>query len=153
NRRVTVAEFSTDELEDLFALRVVNEALAIRLTVPHLTSNDEQQLEESLRELDRCADARDVPSWEEQHLIFHRRLIKHARPRHRRLLAELADHTRRYNYLRLYAEDASSLHKAAPQHGEIVDQCLAQEPQGAAEALGRHIAGTAIAILAEVAPE
>src|SRR3982074_810257 len=48
NRRVRIADFSVDDLEQLYAMRVVNEALAVRATVPRLTAPQLQELHRAL---------------------------------------------------------------------------------------------------------
>ena len=51
NRRVRIADFSLHDLEELYAMRIVNEALAVRATVPRLTGRELQALHTALARL------------------------------------------------------------------------------------------------------
>src|SRR5437868_1733883 len=51
NHRVRVADFSIPELEQLYAMRISLEALAIRLTVPLLQADELRQLERFLTQM------------------------------------------------------------------------------------------------------
>src|SRR4249919_562785 len=51
NRRVRVTELSVADLEQLYAGRVMIEALAVRLTVPRYTTEDVAELRAALREM------------------------------------------------------------------------------------------------------
>src|SRR5918998_502569 len=51
NRRVRVSRLSTADLEDLYAQRIVTEALGVRLTVPTLEPQDIADLRDLLADL------------------------------------------------------------------------------------------------------
>src|SRR5215475_14503790 len=51
NRRVRVAELSLADLEQLYAARVLIEALAVRMTVPAYTAADLAELKDALAEM------------------------------------------------------------------------------------------------------
>jgi DNA-binding GntR family transcriptional regulator len=152
NRMVRVAAFSIEDLEELYALRIVNEALAIRLTVPTMTAADDAFLQDALAAMERHARERDFDGWEHHHGAFHRRLVRSAGARPLRLLAELADHSERYR--RLYAEqDPRAWSVGAAEHEGIVEACRARDRAQAAERLARHLSRTALTVLTHVAPE
>jgi DNA-binding GntR family transcriptional regulator len=152
NRMVRVASFSVEDLEELYALRIVNEALGIRLTVPVMTAEDDAFLKESLRRMERLAAARDFPVWEEHHRAFHRRLVRAAGARPLRLLAELSDHSERYR--RLYVDqDPRAWSVGAAEHVSIVEACSARDVGAAGERLARHLSRTALTVLMHAAPE
>src|ERR1700712_215458 len=52
NRRVRIADVSVDDLEELYAMRIVNEALAVRAIVLRLTGQQLQELHAALEEMD-----------------------------------------------------------------------------------------------------
>jgi DNA-binding GntR family transcriptional regulator len=152
NRRVRVSAFSVDDLEQLYALRVVNEALGIRLTVPAMTPEDDTFLDESLLTMSLYAREQDLDGWEEHHRAFHRRLVRYSGDRLRHLLAELADHAERYR--RLYVEhEPRAWSVGAAEHEAIVDACHARDPAAAAATLARHLSRTALTVLMYVAPD
>src|SRR5579872_470104 len=59
NRRVRVADFSIEDLESLYAMRVSLEAVAARLTVPTLRSEDFAELEGLMAQMDHYIRAGD----------------------------------------------------------------------------------------------
>ncbi len=152
NRRVRVASFSVGDLEQLYALRIVNEALAVRVTVPALTSEDDGFLDESLERMARSANERNVDEWEVYHRAFHRQLVHRAGERLRRLLSELSDHSERYR--RLYIEhEPRAWSMGAAEHEAIVEACHARDPSAASVSLARHLSRTALTVLMYVAPD
>jgi DNA-binding GntR family transcriptional regulator len=152
NRMVRVVGFSVEDLEQLYALRIVNEALAIRLTVPLMTADDDAFLDQSLKDMSRYANEADVETWEEHHRVFHGRLAARAGARPRRLLAELSDHSERYR--RIYVQqEPRAWSIGAAEHEAIVAACHARDVGGAADALARHLSRTALTVLTHVVPE
>jgi DNA-binding GntR family transcriptional regulator len=152
NRRVRVAPFSLADLEELYALRIVNEALGIRLSVPRMTSDDDGALDRALELMDRSANESELDVWEGHHRAFHRRLVIHAGARQRRLLEELSDHSERYR--RLYVtHDPRAWAAGAAEHEAIVEACHARDVPLASTRLARHLSRTALSVLTTVAPE
>ena len=151
NRRVRIADFSVDDLEELYAMRIVNEALAVRATVPRLTAQEVQDLHACLEEMDAVAGV-DVHAWEEPHRRFHRGLITHAGQRLVRHVEQLSDHAERYR--RVYiAGDPRAWSVGAAEHRQIYEATERRDASGAAEATVQHLARTALTVLANIAPE
>src|SRR5579884_3696997 len=71
NRRVRVTSFAIDDLEQVYATRIVLESLGVRLTVPLLSEDQLAQLRGCLGEMAYFEDRRDVIGWEEPHRRFH----------------------------------------------------------------------------------
>ena len=150
NRRVRVASFDIDDLEQVYATRIVLEALGISLTVPLLTDDQLARLHDCLVEMSQFEDRRDVVGWEEPHRRFHHRLVAHAGERILRLIDELADHTRRYRLL--YVTGAQQWAQAISDHEHIFEACVQRDTVAAAELLARHYAQTALSLIAAVDP-
>lgn len=152
NRRVRVAAFSIADLEQLYALRIVNEALGIRLTVPTLQSSDIAELRSLLEEMEGFAEERDADGWDQPHRTFHRLLVRDAGARTVRLLEELSDHSERYR--RAYLAAGSRAWTNGPaEHTAIVDACERRDPIAAGTLLARHLSRTALTVLTEIAPD
>lgn len=152
NRRVRVAALSVDDVEELYALRIVNEAIAVRVSVPEMTEDDLSRLRELLAEMDRLAELRDPDRWEIPHREFHRRLRAYAGARASRLLEDLSDHSERYRRVYL-GGDPRAWSTGPREHTAIVDACAAHDPVAAAEQLARHLSRTALTVLMQIAPE
>lgn len=150
NRRVRVASFDIDDLEQVYATRIVLEALGISLTVPLLTEDQLARLGDCLLEMSHFEERRDVVGWEEPHRRFHHQLVAHAGERILRIIDELADHTRRYRLL--YVTGAHQWAQAISDHDHIYEACAQRDALAAAELLARHYAQTALSLIAAVEP-
>jgi DNA-binding GntR family transcriptional regulator len=151
NRKVRVTPVSVDDLEQLYALRVTVEALAIRITVPRLTDADLARLHRSVEAMEAAADGHDLEGWEAPHREFHLRLCGHAGKRFTRLAADLAAHAERYR--RIYLAEPIAWSSAASEHREILQAAESGAGAVAADRLARHLARTALTLIAAVAPE
>src|SRR5690606_30124655 len=81
------------------------------------------------------------------HREFHRRLVQHAGRRVVELLDRLSDHAGRYR--RVYLAGTSyGFEAAAAEHRELLESCRAGDANLAAAQLARHLAHTALDVLA-----
>jgi DNA-binding GntR family transcriptional regulator len=151
NRRVRVTALSITDLEELYASRIVIEALALRITLPRATTGDLDDLEAGLAAMAVAAANQDVAQWEVPHREFHGVLRRHAGPRLNLLASELAAHGERYR--RVYLTEPIAWSSAAAEHAAILGAFRAGDDALAAERLARHLARTALTVIASVAPE
>jgi DNA-binding GntR family transcriptional regulator len=152
NRMVRVAQFSIQDVEELYAVRITNEALGIRLTVPGMSAEDHASLEQSLRQMSRFAAEGDVDTWEQHHRAFHTQLVRGGGKRLCTLLSELYDHAERYRRLYITSEPRA-MSIGAAEHEGIVEACHARDAGAAAAELARHLSRTALTALMQIAPE
>ena len=151
NRRVRVTALSITDLEELYASRIMIEALALRITVPRATAADFDELDAAIAGMADAAELRDVALWEIPHRQFHGVLRRHAGDRLIRLASELAAHGERYR--RVYLTEPIAWSSAALEHSAILEACRAGDDALAAERLARHLARTALTVIASSAPE
>src|SRR2546430_16672586 len=78
NHRVRVADFSIPDLEQLYAMRISLEALAIRLTVPLLQADELRRLEGFLTQMAGLPTPVEYERREDCHLAVHLSLLDHA---------------------------------------------------------------------------
>lgn len=151
NHRARVRGLSVHELEHLYSLRVVNESLALTVSVPSFSDHELAELDE-LAELLRCPGDGpfDFEEWDQVHQGFHARLLAHSGPG----MLELADgwsaHTQRYR--RAYAEDGRGLPPGAAEHVAMARLCRDRDARGAAHLLARHLARAALTLIARIEP-
>ncbi|MFJ8577268.1 GntR family transcriptional regulator [Micromonospora sp. NPDC093277] len=139
-RSIRVSSLSPADLDDLYALRVMGEGLAIWLTVPMLRAADIERLAQDA-ELSATEDA-------EAHRRFHAGLRIGAGPRLVEHLQQLSDHAERYQRSFVKHEpDRAFVAAKLAEHREIVAACAAGDRQRARELLVDHIAGTAMALM------
>jgi DNA-binding GntR family transcriptional regulator len=137
--------------EELYALRIVTEAFAIRATVPHLTGDELAMLHTHLDEMNALAGT-DVGLWETVHRRFHHTLVSYSGARIVRLIAQLYDHAERYRLV-YHAQGPRAWSQGDAEHREIVAACDERDSPEAAAALARHLARTASSVLMQVAPD
>jgi DNA-binding GntR family transcriptional regulator len=150
NRQVRVTELSVADLEELYAGRVLLESLAVRLTVPRLTADDLASLKDSLASMTELK-GHDLDLWEAAHKRFHGLLRRYAGDTIGRLAADLSDHTERYR--RVYMAEPRAWSAAAAEHTAIVSACEAGSAPAASVQLARHLARTALTLIAVFDPE
>ena len=151
NKVSRVSSFSLDDLEQLYGMRIVQEVLAIRISVPRFTSEDFDQLRTYLREMEELA-GRDLDRWRAVHRNFHLALVAYAGDRMLRIIREFHDHAGRYVVLYISGEPRA-WSVGAVEHREIVEACINRDAALAGERLARHLARTALTIVTNAAPE
>jgi DNA-binding GntR family transcriptional regulator len=150
NRRARVADFSLGDLEQLYAMRILNETLAVTATVPQLTTEELEAIRRDLEEMDAAAGA-DLHAWETSHRRFHRQLAAHAGRRLTMLVEQLSDHAERYR--RAYiAADARAWAAGSADHHRIYEAAERGDAVGAGNATAEHLARTALTVFANAAP-
>jgi DNA-binding GntR family transcriptional regulator len=152
NKRMRVAGLSLDGLEDLYAMRILLEGLAIRLTVPRLSKAAISTLEGLLKEMEKLARIEDYEAWEIPHRKFHAGLVQCAGERQRREIMRLSEHAERYR--RAYTTEAPrAWAKGVKEHKAILDACIDRDPALAADRLARHYSSVVLGLLGMLAPE
>lgn len=150
NRRVRIAPLSGEDAEGLFIMRIALEAVAIRITVPTLTSDDFAQLEGALAQMEHYQKVADHAGFRAPHRAFHHRLVAGSGSPVSAEIAELADHTERY---RLRFGGFGSWDERRAAHRGILDAAAAGDPGLAADRLAAHYAQAAALVFGTLAPE
>src|SRR5919112_1940186 len=96
NRRVRIAGLSSADAEELYVMRIALEAVAIRITVPTLTSTDFAELEGLMAQMDHYMRTEDRPGLRAPHRAFHDRLVRDSGERVTITIGQLFDHAERY---------------------------------------------------------
>lgn len=150
NRRVRIAELSGDDAEELYIMRISLEAVAIRITVPTLSSNDFAELEGYMAQMDHFMKVGDLRGMRTPHRAFHHLLVAGSGPRVSTEIAELFDHSERY---RLRFGATGHWERRRAEHRGIVEAASADDPDLAAARLTSHYAHTAALIFASLDPD
>jgi GntR family transcriptional regulator, rspAB operon transcriptional repressor len=150
NRKVRIATLSGEDAEELFIMRIALEAVAIRITVPTLTSDDLAELEGYIAQMDHYQRVDDQAGFRTPHRAFHHLLIAASGPRVSTEIAELVDHSERY---RLRFGNFGSWNERRTEHRGILDAATAHDPDLAADRLAAHHAQTAALVFGVLEPE
>jgi DNA-binding GntR family transcriptional regulator len=150
NRRVRIADLSSDDAEELYIMRIALECVAIRITIPTLTSDDFAALQGYMAQMDHYMKDDDMRGWRTPHLAFHNRLVAGAGPRVSHEMDQLFDHAERY---RLRWGITSVWPERAAEHRAIVDAAAARDGDLAALRLAEHYANTASLVFRGLDPD
>ncbi len=147
-----VAGLSLAGLENLYAMRILLEGLAIRLTVPRLSNEDMSALKDVLKEMEKFAQVEDYEAWEVPHRRFHAALVQYAGDRQRSEIVKLSEHAERYR--RAYTtETPRAWAKGIKEHKAILNACIQRDSLAAADRLARHYSSVVLGLLGMLAPE
>ncbi|MEU3509703.1 GntR family transcriptional regulator [Streptomyces longwoodensis] len=150
--RARVAMFSNEDLDELYAMRISLEALAISIAVPRMREEHLQRLDQLLDEMDDTARTGDVERWECPHEQFHRALVHPSGPRIERELSLLSDHATRYRLAFVSWNPLEWQAETSAQHRGIAEAVKAGDASAASKALAVHLGRTALVVLSMAAP-
>ena len=150
NRSVRVAALSAEDFEELCIMRVALEAVAIRISVPTLTSADLADLEGYMAQMEHYHKVGDDAGMRVPHRAFHQLLVAASGPRVSGEIADLSDHSERYR--RRFGGHGVWDDRRA-EHRGIVDAAAAGDQELAAVRLAEHYARTAALVFGILEPE
>jgi len=153
NRRIRVSPLSTAELEEIYARRVVVEAVAIRTSTLHFGAKEFTRLNELLDELESFFPnpTERLVEWERPHREFHELLVSHAGESIVEDLSRLRDHGERYRAI-LGKGLPTTFVAGASEHRGIVEACEAGEKATAGRRLAEHLARSGMALISQTDP-
>ena len=150
NLRARVSALSAAEVDHLYALRVVNEALALSVSVPRFTADE-------LKSLAKLATAiagskpENFNEWEALHEQFHNLLISHCGASLQASLRQWSDYTERYR--RVYVSDrAGGWMLGSREHRLLANACTARDITGAVAILAEHLGRAGLTLIAMIDP-
>jgi DNA-binding GntR family transcriptional regulator len=152
NQRMRVAALHPAELDTTYAARIMLGALAVSLTVAGFTDAQKDEAGRLLAALRRAARQKDQPTWLEVHRDYHGLLESGAPEPLRRQLDALADRAVRYIRIQQHAEPARWADLGDVEHPSILQAVVDGDVEAATTRLARHLAGTAVRVLASSAP-
>ena len=152
NRVARAAGYSIADLEELYTMRVVLEAAAIRLTIPRLTPEGIAELEGLMAQMAHHAKARDYERWQVPHRAFHAALVAGSGARMTGWLSRLYDHAERYRWLYTVSQEPRGWGVGVAEHRAILDACENRDADTGAVALASHLGRTAFGVIARIEP-
>jgi DNA-binding GntR family transcriptional regulator len=135
NRGATVSELSATEVQEIYEIRSGLESIALRLALPHMTTDTFQQAAIILDSTDRETN---VSRWGELNREFH--LVLYA-PAHRPRLLSLitAFHRNVDRYLRMEMVVLQYKERSQQEHRRILEACQQRDTTTAVTLLTQHI--------------
>jgi DNA-binding GntR family transcriptional regulator len=153
NQRTRVAGLDPQELDDIYASRILLETLALSMTMGNFGAAERKDAKRLLTAMQRAARTGDFTAWFAAHADYHRLITGAASEGLQRQLQVFADRTIRY--IRIYQlSDPTSWQAAGDvEHVGILEALIAGDEQGALTGMAHHLARTALRVLTDCAPE
>lgn len=129
---------SLADFEDLYTLRLAVEPVAARLAAQHITAEDCQRLEETLRQTDETLSRGDIQPFIESNTRFHDLIVELSRNRRlQKVMSEVSAITRYYRCLvfQIYHRRVPSVEEHWQIYRAIQQGC----PQDAQQRMSQHI--------------
>lgn len=149
NRRMRVSELDLDDFDQIYAMRMALEPMAIAATVPRLSPDDRGQLRRAMSDMEHAIAGLDLEEFRVRHRAFHLGFVQLAGNRLLNTLSELWDHSERYRlaYLRhdYSASNSASLERlrlSQLEHAAMLEAADAGDATACGEVLQRHLRRT-----------
>jgi DNA-binding GntR family transcriptional regulator len=152
NRRARVTGFDASELDVVYGCRIMLETLAIVLTADVADESTVAAVEARLAAMRQVATTGATLDWQREHRAFHALLIGGAPDQLVRTIGAYADRAERYWLMLTRAEPAQHTTRDA-EHAAIFEAFRDHDGPEVARRLARHLARTALTLLAQLAPE
>jgi len=154
NRRPRVRPFDVEELDSIYAARIMLECLGVRLTVPSLTAAQVTGLRSNIATMAgaRSASGGVTTRWENAHEAFHQGLVAGAVTPLKAQIDGLMARGERYVRLGIRWDTPSVLARVESEHAAIGEACQAGDAPAAAALLALHLEHAARTIGSHIAP-
>jgi DNA-binding GntR family transcriptional regulator len=151
NMRARVATWSSDELEALFAQRILLTALCTRLTVPRLTSADLDRMGQLLADMDRAEADNDDVAWRAADSAFHLTHMMLAPPALLTAANRLYDRASMFRHTWL-GQRRTTISLSPDDHPKILEACIRRDHASAANTAAEHLARVALMLVTQADP-
>ena len=153
NQRTRVAGLDPQELDDIYASRILLETLALSMTIGHFGSKARSEARRLLTAMRRAAKNGDVDAWFAAHAEYHRACTAAAGETMQRQLQACTDRITRYIRIYQLAEPGSWQTAGDVEHAEILAALIAGDERSAGQGMAHHLARTALRVLTDCAPD
>jgi len=139
NRGAIVPALSPSDIGELFSIRALLEPEVLKLSIPHLTSDDFSEADEVLRTYVRELRRQEhVSAWGRLNWQFHSILYSRAnQPRFMAIIRNVNNSGERYTRLQLYL--THGVKRANEEHHQILELCRQRDVTAACDLLREHI--------------
>jgi DNA-binding GntR family transcriptional regulator len=153
NQRTRVAGLDPQELDDLYASRILLETVALSMTFDNFTPAEARFARTLLKAMRVAAKQGDMNGWFTTHSQFHRLMYTGVGEAMQRQLAANAERSVRYIRIYQLSEPGSWQAAGDVEHTAILDAIVKRDRRGALTGLAHHLARTAERVLADCAPQ
>jgi DNA-binding GntR family transcriptional regulator len=151
NARGRVTGFDGDELDALYAARILLEGLGVRITAGRLSREEAQDVSARLHDMDRAQQGADPAAWADAHRCFHRLLNSRSGAALIRSIASYAERSERY-VRAVQTSHPDSVERGRQEHYELFVAVLGGDGEQASRLAAAHLSRTAFSVMADHAP-
>ena len=152
NQRTRVAGLDPQELDDVYASRILLETLALSMTIGHFGTKARAEAKRMLTAMRRAGRTGDFGAWFAAHADYHRLVTAGAGQSLQRQLQAFADRTTRYIRIYQLSDPGSWQVPGDVEHAQILETLIAGDERGALTEMAHHLERTALRVLADCAP-
>lgn len=153
NYRSRVLGFDPNDIEALYMKRVVLEAMGVAITTRRMTPGLLDELDEVIAQLESDESHADFEYWRRLHRRLHRLIVSEAGASLVEELGTLEVRSGRYQTASKGAHLPGWWHRGEAEHRALYTAIAAADAAAAGELAARHLARTALELLAALAPE
>ena len=153
NRRCRIAKFCPEDLDSLYASRLLIEALGMRITLPQLRASDLAEMEVLLARMEPLEASEQIShsmEWREDHRAFHEKMLSKCTPMFLEQYRQLTDRCERYLTASIIGSKVKHVGRTG-EHRGLLDLVTAGKFDAAVVANAQHRTRTAITFLAHAA--
>jgi DNA-binding GntR family transcriptional regulator len=148
-----VVGFDPSDIEALYTKRLVLESLGVAITTRRMTPGLKDELRSVITELESEESHQDFEKWQSLHRRLHRLVASEAGASLLSELEQLELHSERYQSAYKGAHLVGWWQRGEAEHRELFEAMVEGAAGRAAELAARHLARTALELLAALAPE
>ncbi|MDT0566176.1 GntR family transcriptional regulator [Streptomyces sp. DSM 3412] len=152
DQRARVRAVDPEDLDAVYGARIMLETLAVSMTAKSFTAVDIERMSDALKRMQGVTVDEHPDEWHAAHHEFHGIATQAVGPHLQRMLASLGEHSERYIRLAQLGAPAT-WGKAYAEHEALLEALSQSDPAEAARVVARHLARTALSVLADIAPE
>jgi DNA-binding GntR family transcriptional regulator len=152
DQRARVRAVDADDLDGVYGARIMLESLAVSLTVRTLSEADLDRITTAMELMREHAGDDSPEKWQAAHREFHQIATQAVGAHLRRMIESLGERCERYVRLAQLGV-AGSWARAERDHQELLTALRARDEPTAKQVIARHLARTALSVMADVAPE
>jgi DNA-binding GntR family transcriptional regulator len=148
-----VAGLDPQELDDVYASRILLETLALSMTIGHFGAKERAEAKRMLTAMRQAAKTGDFDEWFGAHTDYHRVCTAAAGEAMQRQLRAFADRTTRYIRIYQLSEPNSWQTAGDAEHAAILEALISGDEPGALAEMAHHLERTALRVLVDCAPD
>jgi DNA-binding GntR family transcriptional regulator len=153
NQRTRVAGLDAQELDHVYASRILLETLALSMTLGGFGAKDRREAQQMLTAMRRAARSGDTDGWFQAHATYHRILTSGGGESLQKQLVALAERSIRYIRIYQMAEPGSWQAAGDLEHAAILTAISDRDDFAALSGLAQHLARTALRVMSDCAPD